>query len=63
MIDKITMFTCDFCGEVDYFPTNNVKLARRSASDKERGSHPWVFKYGKDFCCQECCDKWLKENK
>ena len=62
MIDKIVMFTCDYCHEVDYFPTNNVQMAKKCASNKQRSSSPWVFKHNKEFCCKECCEKWVEEN-
>lgn len=58
MIDKIVMFTCDFCSGVDYFPTNNIKLAKTVALDRK---DPWIFKKGHEFCCKECYEKWLKE--
>ena len=52
------MFTCDFCSGVDYFPTNNIKLAKIVASDRK---DPWIFKKRHEFCCKECYEKWLKE--
>ena len=48
MIEKITMITCDICGEVDYFPTNNINTAKQCAKNS---NNQWIFKQGKHFCC------------
>lgn len=60
MIEKITMITCDICGEVDYFLTNSVNKAKQCAI---KSKNPWIFKQGKHFCCQSCYETYLEENK
>ncbi len=60
MIEKIIMITCDICGEVDYFSTGSVKVAKECVKNSNSS---WIFKQGKHFCCPSCYETYLEENK
>jgi len=54
-IDNYKMITCDYCGQVDYYPTTSNKVAR----DTARIRAGWKYINGADIC-KECYTNAVK---
>lgn len=56
MIERRMVATCNWCTTQELLYCDSFKVCRNNLSDLG-----WYFYDGRDFCCKECLNNYIKE--